>query len=175
MMKSPLKLMLLIIMLFCFTAVGIEIFRFVTFQLEMEQALRTMMRDAIDLHLDDEYRSSHVSYIPPEEIGNTKAFVRQMLRDRYQLDSNLRQQPERDFKGPLEIPDESFVITGGSYTTRNVDLGGYEFTELQQSGTPSGRITVRMDYKPMIFRIEDALTTDVLRMEITVAVNHSHF
>lgn len=175
MIKSPLKLMLFIIMMFCFTAVGIEIFRFVSFQLEMEQTLRTMMRDAIDLHLDDTYRNSHVSYILPEEIPDTRTFIKQMIRDRYQLDSNMRQNPERDFKGAMQIPDAEFVICGGSYTLHNVNSEGFLFTEPVQADNPSGRIKVLMDYKPMIFRMGEALNTDVLKMEINVNVVHQHF
>lgn len=175
MMKMPLKLMLFIILIFCFAAVGIEMFRFVSFQLEMEQALRSMMRDAIDMHLDDAYRNSHVSYIRPENIDDTKVFVKQMLRDRYQLDGALRQVPERDFKEAMEIPDSDFVVYGGSFTTRRVNAGGFEFLEPLQENNPSGRMKVILNYKPMIFRMGDALLTDVLRMEITVDVEHRHF
>lgn len=175
MMKSPLKLMLFIILIFCFTAVGLEIYRFVSFQLEMEQELRSMMRDAMDLHLNDEYRNSHVSYISPGEISNTKGFIKQMLRDRYQLDSGMRQIPERDFKGAMVIPDESFMIDGGSYSTRTVTENGFTFTEPVQENNPSGEIKVLMDYKPMIFRMGDAVNTDVLQMEIKVKVEHTHF
>lgn len=175
MMKAPLKLMLFIIMLFCFTAVGIEIYRFVSFQLELEQALKTMMRDAIDLHLDDTYRTSHVSYIRPEEISNTRAFVKQMIRDRYGLDPNMCQNPEKDFKGALEIPDSDFVIQGGSFITREVSAEGFSFIEPLQGNTPAGQIRVILDYKPMIFRMGDALSTDVLKMDIYVEVEHQHF
>lgn len=174
-MRTPLKLMLFIILMFCFTAVGIEIFRFLNFQLEMEQALRAMMRDAIDMHLDDTYRNSHVSYILPEDVAETKTFVKKMIRDRYQLDAAMRQNPERDFKGAMEIPDSEFVIFGGTYTTRAVNAGGFTFTEPLQGSNPSGHIKVVMNYKPMIFRMGDAMHTDVLKMEITVDVEHKHF
>ncbi len=175
MMQSPLKLMLFIIMIFCFSAAGIEIFRFVSFQLEVEQELRAMMRDAIDLHLDDTYRNSHVSYIQADAIDDTKAFLKQMIRDRYELDAHMRQSPERDFKGAMEIPDADFVISGGSYDTRIVNANGFSFTEPIQAQNPSGKIRVVMNYKPMIFRMGDAMNTDVLKMEITVAVEHKHF
>lgn len=175
MMKAPLKLMLLLITLFCFAAVGLEMYRFVSFQLELEQALRGMLRDAMELHLDDPFRASHVSYIRPEEVPGAKAFVRQMLRDRYGLDAGLRQTLERDFIGPMVIPEGDFIMDGGAYTDRVTVIDGYAYTEPVQQRNPSGQLRVLAYYKPMIFRLNDALGQEALLMDVSVAVEHRRY
>ncbi|MCT4564970.1 MAG: hypothetical protein N4A68_11760 [Maledivibacter sp.] len=109
-MKAGLKLLIGFILVFGFLAIGIETFRIVKLNMDIEKQITIICDDAIELSMDDEFRIDHVSII---DRNLCEELICHMLMDKFNLDSGLNPKTESYLAGPLQLI--VFDIEEGQY------------------------------------------------------------
>lgn len=144
-MKAGLKLLIEFILIFGFLAIGIEVFRIIKLNMDIEKQISIICDDAIELSMDDEFRIDHVSII---DRNRCEELIYHMLMDKFDLDLGLNPRTGSYLAGPLQL------------TVFDIEEGQYKISGDKpiQKTNPYVWIKGSVEIKPMIMNFNQNIT-----------------
>lgn len=137
--------MIYVVVIFGFLAAGTEVFRIIKINTDIEDSLQIILEDSLELAMVDAYRHDHIILM---DISNFEDIFFYMLKEKYNLDNNLR---------PI---GESYLVS--PFTIRIIEIDKYvnkpelqEIVDAQKSMYPNLREPViriegEVEVKPII-------------------------
>lgn len=136
-MTKSIKFIVYLLLFFGFLSIGTETFRIIKLNMDIEESIQIMLEDSIELAMDDRYRKDHISFM---DTTLCREIFLDMLKDKYNLDNNLRPRGDSYLASPFNI--RSFELREGSFKV--------EGNKAVQQENPSCSIVGHVKIKPIM-------------------------